>query len=69
MYRILTLLPFFLLVGLSACEQQSAVEPESERQQTLKYSQETLDKIEQDVNKALEKSKERIDSTLDQTRY
>lgn len=69
MHRILTLLSFFPLIGLSACGQQSSMESEPERQQTLKYSQETLDKIEQDVNKAMEKSKERIDSTLDQTRY
>ena len=68
MRHIQTCLLTFLLVGITACEQQMDEESQ-QRRQTKKYSQETLDKIERDVNEAMKQSRDRIDSTLDQTRY
>lgn len=57
-----------ILTGISACDQQQTVKSEQKRQKTLNYSQETLDKVRQDVNKAMQQSKDRIDSSLDQLR-
>ena len=54
-----------LIIGLSACGQEAEVKSEQPRQQPLNYSQETLDKVEKDVNQALQKSMDRLDSALD----
>ena len=64
---ILILLPM-VLSGITACDQQQTVETGQKRNSTLNYSQETLEKVRQDVNKAVQQSKDRIDTSLEQHR-
>lgn len=54
------------MVGLSACGEETDLKSEPPRQQPFNYSQETLDKVEKDVNQALQKSMDRLESAHEQ---
>jgi|GEM_PF-4202316 len=57
-----------LFMSLQACNQQKQDKPEEAKKKpasTSIYSREGLDKIEKDVNKAMQQSVDRVNSALD----
>lgn len=63
-YSVMFVLICVLLL-LPACEQQKNSEREVEKEQAIPYSRETLEKVEKDINKAMQQSVDRLDKALE----
>ncbi|HID81613.1 MAG TPA: hypothetical protein EYH06_00335 [Chromatiales bacterium] len=58
----------FLTIQLQGCDQQKvgkAVEDKNKKTSTSAYSREILEKVEKDVNRALQQSVDRIDAAVE----